>query len=253
MKPIIQISLLLTLALIVPVSATAAEAGAILIDEGHDQRFLMNRESPLDLSEFAARLRRVNSKVAALHHEITPEALAEATGLVLSGPFKQYSDKEIEAIVRFVEKGGKLAIMLHIAQPLTALLHRLDVDFSNGTLRETENAIKGNPQNFRVQRLSQDSFTRGIEGFSLHGAWALACTGDPCTVIAETGDRAWIDLDGSSTLSGGDAVQRFAVAVTGKRGKGEFLVFGDDALFQNKFLDAENALLADRLAAWLAD
>ena len=37
------------------------------------------------------------------------------------------------------------------------------------------------------------------------------------------------------------------VVYAGDLGKGGFLVFGDDAIFQNKFLDANNKALADIL------
>jgi len=34
-------------------------------------------------------------------------------------------------------------------------------------------------------------------------------------------------------------------------GKGGFLVFGDDAIFQNKFMGTNNKALAANLAGWL--
>ncbi|MBW1897757.1 MAG: hypothetical protein JRI61_01710, partial [Deltaproteobacteria bacterium] len=37
----------------------------------------------------------------------------------------------------------------------------------------------------------------------------------------------------------------------GKWGAGHFVVFGDDAIFQNKFLIEENALIGKNLARWL--
>jgi hypothetical protein len=34
-------------------------------------------------------------------------------------------------------------------------------------------------------------------------------------------------------------------------GKGRYIIFGDDALFQNRFLVGENLFLAGNLVAWL--
>ncbi len=39
--------------------------------------------------------------------------------------------------------------------------------------------------------------------------------------------------------------------VAGTAGQGRFVVCGDDALFQNRFLDADNQLLANQLVRWL--
>jgi hypothetical protein len=58
-------------------------------------------------------------------------------------------------------------------------------------------------------------------------------------------------MDGDMKLSKGDIVQSFGVVVQGTHGAGRFVVFGDDAIFQNKFLDASNKQLARNLARWL--
>ena len=44
----------------------------------------------------------------------------------------------------------------------------------------------------------------------------------------------------------------YGILVVGQRGRGRFAVFGDDAIFQNRFLDASNRKLAQNLAGWLA-
>jgi hypothetical protein len=46
-------------------------------------------------------------------------------------------------------------------------------------------------------------------------------------------------------------VGSFGVVVSGDLGNGRFIVFGDDAIFQNKFLDNSNRQLAKNLARWL--
>jgi class 3 adenylate cyclase len=92
----------------------------------------------------------------------------------------------------------------------------------------------------------------GVQRFSLYGVWALMAFADNARVIASTSPDAWVDLDGDGTLSAGDAVQSFGVAVAGTMGRGAFVVFGDDAIFQNKFLDDDNRKLATNLAAWLS-
>jgi hypothetical protein len=48
-----------------------------------------------------------------------------------------------------------------------------------------------------------------------------------------------------------DAQQSFGVAIAGTYGKGKYVVFGDDAIFQNVFLKGENMALGKNLARWL--
>lgn len=70
-------------------------------------------------------------------------------------------------------------------------------------------------------------------------------------IIASTSPRGWIDFNGDNKLSNGDVVQAFGVVVSGETGAGRFVVFADDAIFQNRFLDASNRQLARNLARWL--
>jgi hypothetical protein len=69
--------------------------------------------------------------------------------------------------------------------------------------------------------------------------------------IASTSPMAWIDLNNDHQLSSQDAVQEFGVLVTGSFGKGEFAVFADDAIFQNRFLTGENEKLLENLSFWM--
>lgn len=69
-------------------------------------------------------------------------------------------------------------------------------------------------------------------------------------VIASSSLQAWIDLHHDKVQTKEETAS-FGVACAGDLGKGGFLVFGDDAIFQNKFLDANNKALAVNLASWL--
>jgi len=46
--------------------------------------------------------------------------------------------------------------------------------------------------------------------------------------------------------------QVFTVAVSGALGIGSFVLFGDDAIFQNRHLDENSRRLAANLAGWMA-
>lgn len=224
----------------------------VLFEQGHGQRFLIERGGDLDLSRLAGIFRDLGHDVSTSAGLITAKLLNGVDVLIISGPFQPYSPEEIEAVARFVERGGAVCITLHIAPPLSGLLYRFGVDHSNGVIREEEGIIGGDPLNFRATRLESHPLFRGVRQFSLYGVWALRDARPGVRAIARTSPSAWVDLNGNGRFDAGDVRQSFAVAVAGGEGKGRFVVFGDDAVFQNKFLKEENLILARNLAAWLA-
>lgn len=245
------LTILLLLCIVAQVNQAWAAAPVALFDQAHGQRFVIEEKGPLHLAGLAEQFRTAGYTVRSGSTPLSEPVLAGVDVLVISGPFAALTGDEAAAVARFLEKGGRLAAMLHIGPPLAELLHRLDVDFSNYVLSEQEHVIKGDPRNFRVKDLTPHPLFDGIGHFSLYGGWALMNTGSNAVIIAATTPRAWVDLDGNRELSAGDLVQRFGVAVAGTWGKGRFIIFGDDAIFQNQFLDEANTTLAANLATWL--
>jgi len=242
------------MALTVLLTASVSRAGdrpSVLFDEGHGQRFTIGGKGPLHLAGLAERFRAAGFEVKQSDGPLADGVLKTADVLILSGPFTPYAPDEVAAIARFLERGGRLAAMLHVGPPLAEVLHRLGVDFSNGVIREHDNVIHGDPLNFRVTSLAGDPLLAGLDGFSVHGCWALTNVDSDAAIIASTGARASVDLGTGTDGKPLQAVQAFGVAVAGKLGQGRFVVFGDDAIFQNRFLDVDNRHLADNLVQWL--
>ena len=232
-------------------SQAALAAPVVLFDEAHGQPFLASGERPLDLSSLAKVFSTAGFEVRTASQRLDNDCLADVSVLVSSGPFQPYTPEEIAAIKGFVERGGGLAVMLHIAPPATALLHALEVDFANGTLREQSHVLGDNRQDFLVRDLADHPLNAGLKEFAVYGAWALRGTAPGVEVVASTSAHSWIDLNRDGKLSVGDAVQPFGVAAAGTLGRGRFVVFGDDALFQNRYLDDRNHALAGNLVRWL--
>ncbi|MDD2735635.1 MAG: DUF4350 domain-containing protein [Desulfuromonadaceae bacterium] len=234
-------------------TATAMAGGSraqILFDQGHNQRFIIEEMGMLHLSGFAEIMRSKGAIVTSTTKILDGDALKNVTALVISGPFASLRTEEVDAVVRFIERGGRLAAMLHIGPPLSGLLARLDVYHSNGVLHERNNVIDIDTT-FRLTGLSGSPLFAGLPQFSVYGSWALD-PGKAGTALAQSSSEAWVDLNGDKVLSTGDAVGAFAVVVSGELGSGSFIVFGDDAIFQNRYLDDNNRRLADNLAGWLA-
>ncbi|WP_236021836.1 GldG family protein [Geomesophilobacter sediminis] len=242
--------ILVLVVLIGMITTGVASAQTVMFDNSHGERFSPEGTGPLQLSGLAGTLQKAGARVVSCDTALTDATLKGVDGLIISGAFRPFNAEETDAVVRFLLRGGKVAIMLHIAPPLEGLLQRLEVAYTNGVIHERENIINGDPMNFRVTNLGSHPVLKGVETFSLYGVWGVKNTSDASRVIAATGPNAWIDLDGSK-IPRKEATGSFGVAVAGTVGSGGFIVFGDDAIFQNKFLDRENQQLATNLAGWL--
>jgi hypothetical protein len=118
-------------------------------------------------------------------------------------------------------------------------------------VQEGEHLLAGRPTEFSVEDLASHPLLQGLTSFRVYGAWALLGRGETVQELARTSGQAWLDLDQDGRPGGRDPVRAFPLLVSGRLGQGTFVVFGDDALFQNRFLAGENLQLAKNLAAWL--
>jgi len=234
-------------------SLSLAAAPRILFDQGHGQVFTIEKEGELQLGQLAGRFRADGWQVAATTQPLSPELLAEVDALIISGAFTPLTEAEINAIGGFLNNGGHLAVMLHIAPPLVPLLGKLGVAAANGVVREGDASLilDGEALNFKVSKLKQHPLTKELTHFSLYGGWPLLPINDNAHAIASTSATAWVDLNRDDMLSLKDAMQEFGVVITGNVGQGEFAVFADDAIFQNRFLKEENGILAENLSRWM--
>lgn len=222
----------------------------VLFEEGHGQLFKIIDSKNLGLSKLSTIFQNDAWTVETSNSEITDELLNDIDALVITGAFKSITQNEIGVIKRFLEKGGKLAVMLHIGPPVAALLHNVNVSISNGVIHETGNLIIGNDIDFKVVNLNIHELTNNLNDFTVYGGWALLPTDSNGHVVAQTSTKSWIDLNGDNKA---DAQQSFATIVVGTFGLGEFVVFSDDAIFQNMFLKENNYELAQNLVQWLAN
>ncbi len=244
--------LLFALCIVPAIAQSSVAASVVLFDESHNQQFKIAQDGPLDLSQLGLYYQEAGFQVVSGTEALTKERLAAVNVLVISGAFRPLSGQELAAVIQFVENGGGLAVMLHVAMPVRNLLHRLDVDFTNGTLREVNDVIAGNPLDFKVREFADHPVTSGLGHISLYGSWALRGTGTHVSPLARTSKHGWVDLDRDNRPSKADAMQRFAVMVAGELGQGRYIVIGDDAVFQNRYLDDHNRKLALQMLDWLS-
>jgi hypothetical protein len=249
LKIIMSLCLFAVLQLSAALSYAVENNPNVIFDEGHGQLFSIDDTGDLKLSKLAETMRSAGVRVSKTKDTLSDDTLKGASALVISGLFKPLQPDEVEAIIRFIQQGGRVAVMMHIAPPLSNLVYRFGMGLSKTVLHERQNVIDDDI-NFRVTDLSPHPLFAGIESFSAYGAWAV----DPmeaATAIARTSPDAWMDLNFDKILSQGDLVGAFAIVATGSLGSGHFVIFGDDAIFQNRFLVGNNQKLAVNLTKWL--
>ena len=230
---------------------SAYASPTVLFDEGHKEVFLTGKTGEFDLSRFAEILVDWGVLVRTASTSLSKEGLAGVDCLIISGPFAPLNTEEESAVIDFVEAGGKLSLMLHIPFPLDKLMFRLGVVYSNGVIREGANTIGDKMTDFSAATNGEHPLVKGVKRIGLYGAWGVVGNSGTVHELAGTSSHAWVDLNKDGVLSQGDAMQQLGVVVAGTLGKGEFVVFGDDAIFQNRFLHNENEKLANNLAQWI--
>jgi hypothetical protein len=223
----------------------------VIFDQGHGQKFVIEEAGELQLSKLAVLFREKGYDVKVNAGQMNDATLKTADVLIISGAFQPLLPEEIDAVIRFVERGGKLCVMLHIPQPVTGLMSRLKIYASNGVIQEEENMIHNAPKDFFITNMEKHAITKGLKKIGVHGAWALMTESKNAQIIARTGPKAWIDLNRDGKFNKPDARQSFGVVIAGTLGKGKYVIFGDDAIFQNKFLEQENMTLGKNLADWM--
>ncbi|PLX79071.1 MAG: hypothetical protein C0616_12285 [Desulfuromonas sp.] len=249
--PTLLLSWLFMVLFLVSSNALAVQGPVVWFDQGHGQAFRIDKEGPLHLGDFADFMVERGVSLRGGSGALTADLLKTLDGLIIAGPFKSLQAEEVNAVKGFLKEGGRLVILLHIAPPLKNLLHPLGVDFSNGVIREQQGVIEGEPLNFSVTDLDSHLLFKDLQAFHLYGGWALQAFSEKTAIIARTSSLSWIDLNGNKQLDKGDARQAFGVVASGTHGDGQFLVFADDAIFQNQFFSGNRALAAN-LAVWLS-
>jgi Domain of unknown function (DUF4350) len=236
--------------LLLPISALA-DAPRLLFDQGHRQAFVIEKEGPLQLSQLAELFQQQGWQVEQTRETLSRESLNDIDALIISGAFSPLSPDEIDAVLGYLQRGGKLAVMIHIGQPLLPLVHELGVDVGSRVINEKQNQPNGKTIDFRVQSFNPHPLTENLQSFTIYGGWPLRVFEQQGKPIASSGPHSWVDMNQDKKFSKGDMISPFNVLVSGDYGRGSFAVFADDAIFQNQFLRGGNKALAENLGRWL--
>lgn len=245
-----RLTILFCLFLLLPLSALA-DSSRLLFDQGHRQAFVIEKEGPLQLSRLAEIFQQQGWQVEQSTAQLTKQSLADIDALVISGAFSPLTPNEIAAVLSYLQRGGKLAVMIHIGQPLLPLLHKLGVDVGSRVINENQNQLQDKTIDFVVRNFTPHPLTKNLPSFAIYGGWPLRVFEQQGKSIASTSPHSWVDMNQDKKLSKGDLISPFDVLISGDYGRGSFAVFADDAIFQNQFLRDGNKTLAENLGHWL--
>lgn len=228
-----------------------AFATTILFDQGHGQRFLIQDEGELGLSKLKSVFIKQGYDVIQSTSLLTSDILQGVDVVFISGAFSDFSLDEIQVIENFLYEGGKLCITLHVGPLNGMLLSRLNVNVSNVVVKESQNLIDHNPLNFRVEIINKHPIFESVASMNFYGSWALKGMSPDIDELLYTGQQAWLDINRNNHRELGEPIGQWSVTVAGILGKGEYVVFADDAIFQNQYLTDMNLSIANNLAIWL--
>lgn len=195
----------------------------VLFDQGHGQVFLIEKSEELDLSSLANLFKESGFEVRSGQGKITSELLSDVNSLIISGPFRPFIGSEIAEIKKFIERGGSVAIMIHVALIIKDLLDQLGLAFTPGSINETEGIVGALGKDFLVRKLERHPLFDGLKDFSVYGAWGLVPKNHNNIVIAMTSTNAWIDKNGNNRFDSNDISGEFGIVVVGNYGKGNDL------------------------------
>lgn len=231
----------------------AEQSTNVLFDEGHGQAFVISKDGKLHLSKLADILKKEGIKVSSSNITLSPELLSNFQTLIISGPFKPFSKEEIDNLVNFVQAGGKLFVMLHISQPAKELFEKFGLTITNGAVSEKEDLATGKNTDFFVKDFLPHPITKNIKKFAVYGSWGLVSENKDVKLIATSSINSWIDLNRNGVYDEGEPKGPFGIVATGELGRGTFVFFADDAIFQNSFINDANLELAENLAKFLKE
>ncbi len=236
---------------VISFSASAEESPKVFFDEAHGQAFVISRDGDLQLSKLAKVLREEGLEPVTSKDVFSSENLKNIKAVVISGPFKPITEKDIEVLVNYVKDGGKLAVMLHIAQPAHKLFERFGIFITQGPVTEPENLATTKKTDFFITDLEHHPLTKDLKRFAVYGSWGLVVNNKDIKVIAKSSNSSWLDFNRNGVKDGDEPAGPFAIIVAGNFGQGGFVFFADDAIFQNRFLTDDNEILARNLAKFL--
>lgn len=257
------ISFLLLFSLVIVAPSGAQEAAAkkhggvrlnrVVFDLSHGEVFTPIEAGPLNYSIFYNSFKEQGWEVGVSKERISAKTLRGVTTYVIAGPMQTIDASEIEALRAFVNHGGSVMVLLHIAPPAAQLCESFGILVTNFVIAEPQDNIEGASQDFYVSRFVKHPVTEAVAKLAVFGSWGLMPADHSGRIIARTSERAWADTNRNRSQEPDEPVQEFGVIGVSSLGKGKVVIVADDAPFANKFITlADNGRMVENIIGWFA-
>jgi hypothetical protein len=244
----------------------------VLFDNAHGENSMLEDSGAGSFSKFSSLIAKEGYKVGEIHDEkdFTLATLKGAEVLVISFPSKKFSNRDVEAILQYVEGGGGLLLTgewgnLHgNADILNTVSQSFKVMFNKDRITDTRH-VHEEP----VTVLGHRTGTRKVPTYALIRKFTLhpithevkevghisgcSLSAPKYTVLAWSDEQSFADLDGDGELDPDEIVGSFATAVSPDLKKGRVVCLGDTSILTNQYFEQmDNRKFILNILHWLS-
>jgi ABC-type uncharacterized transport system involved in gliding motility auxiliary subunit len=248
----------------------------VYVVQGHGERELGNTDRP-GLSEAKTAMEKANYEVKALTLAREGKVPDDAALVVLPGPRTDFFAPEIEALEKYLGRGGKVLVMVDPPFPqrtqdaaVRKLVAAWGIELGDNLIIELSpiGRLFGiGPEVPIVQQYDSHPVTRDLGGiatlFPLARSVASGKTNPPgvsVQVLARTSPQSWGETDrqalerGEAKPDPADPKGPLAVAAVATKDKARLVVYGTSAIVANQFLNLQgNRDFVLNTVSWLAE
>jgi hypothetical protein len=244
----------------------------LLFDDSHGENLDLEEGSGSSLSKLARALRHAGNTVGLINREqdFCDATLLGADILVIAFPSKRFSERDVAAILAFVERGGGLLLTgewgnLHgSADILNTVSQCFKVVFNKDRITDQRNVheeevrvmgqkvgMRKEPTYAMIRRFNPHPITNEIKEVGHISGCSLSAPKH--SVLAWSDDQSFADLDGDGELDPDEVVGSFATAVTPELKRGRVVCIGDTSILTDRYFDqADNRAFLLNSVHWLA-
>lgn len=222
-----------------------ASRGTIVFDMGHGEIFSADDTTELGQSNAVARMQEAGFEVTVNRDQITAEDLGTASGLVIAGPMRPLLAEEYAVITDFLTRGGTVLLTIHVPFPVEKVPAHWGLPVGTEImLSKRPLASAAEPSIFAADVITESTLTEGVKRIAVLSGWPVSSATDDAKLVVKTGEDTWLAATGDkSPAPDSDTVfESHGVIGATRVGSGVVVVSGDDAIFSNLALPAEDNL-----------
>ncbi|MEM2900549.1 MAG: DUF4350 domain-containing protein [Thermoplasmata archaeon] len=250
----------------------------VVFDEGHGETSKIEDGEPFGYYRLAWYLKKKGYKVENFTGSDIRELLSKKKDIVLvvSFPFRRFSEEEVESIKEFVKEGGGLWLLgewdskIGRRNAVNSISRSFGVEFNIDTVVDYENVVgpdeKGQEVSLdmpadtieraryvKINILRRHGITKGIKELHYMAGCSLSFKpGSGVVAMGLSSDTSFADLDGDAKLDDDEYKDNLCVFAIQEYGKGRVAYLGDHGLIMNNAIGrADNREFGYNVIRWL--